>query len=214
MPEPTTAVRRLLSWPRAYNLVQDAVGSVRARRRLVAEHVRPSPGARILDIGCGPGHILRALPDDVRYVGFDENPAYIEAARREWGDRAEFRRTRVEEADVGEGQFDIVLATGVLHHLDDEAASTLLGLAARALVPSGRFIGTDCTYVPRQSRVARWLIERDRGEHVRLAAGYAELAEPWFESVNVRIRDDFLRVPYTHSVLECAEPRRPASASS
>jgi SAM-dependent methyltransferase len=211
MPGAPTAVQRLLAWPPAYNLVQDALGSVRARRRLVAEHIRPQPGDRLLDIGCGPGHILAALPEAVRYVGFDENPAYIEAAREQWGDRAEFHRMDVENADLGERRFEIALAMGILHHLDDEASAALLSLAARALVPDGRFIATDATYVPGQPRLARMLIDRDRGEHVRPPEGYAELARPWFEVVDLRVRGDFLRLPYTHSVLECARPR---SASS
>jgi SAM-dependent methyltransferase len=214
MPDVSTAVRRLLAWPPAYHLVENALGSPSARRRLVAEHIRPRPAARLLDIGCGPADVLAALPQDVRYFGFDKNPAYVEAARRRGGDRAVLRCLSVETADVGGRQFDIVLAMGILHHLDDAAAEALLALAARSLVPAGRFIATDCTLVERQSPVARWLIERDRGEHIRLVAGYAGLAEPWFESVDVRVRGDLLRVPYTHAVLQCAEPRASGSASS
>jgi SAM-dependent methyltransferase len=206
----STTVQRLLAWPPAYNLVQDALGSVRARQRLVAEHISPRAGDRLLDIGCGPGHILAALPETVRYVGFDENPAYIEAARAQWGERAEFQCMSVQDADLGDRRFEIVLAMGILHHLDDAAGGALLGLAARALVPEGRFIATDATYVPGQPRLARMLIDRDRGEHVRPPEGYAALARPWFERVELQVRGDFLRLPYTHSVLECAGP----SASS
>jgi SAM-dependent methyltransferase len=207
MPESVTGVQRVLAWPRAYNFVQDALGSVAARRRLVAEHIRPEPGCRLLDIGCGPGHILEALPADLRYVGFDASPAYVEAARHRWSDRGEFHCTTVAQADFGERRFDVVLATGILHHLDDAASDSLLALAARALAPGGRFIATDATYIRDQPRVARWLIDRDRGEHIRPAGGYADLAKPWFESVGLTVRGDFLRLPYTHAVLECAEPR-------
>jgi SAM-dependent methyltransferase len=211
MPEASSTVRRLLGWAPAYNLVQDALGSVRARERLVAEHIRPRPGDRLVDIGCGPGLILAALPETVQYVGFDENPGYIAAARERWGDRAEFHCMKVEDADLAERRFEIAIAMGILHHLDDQACTALLSLAARALVPEGRFIATDATYVPGQPRLARMLIDRDRGEHVRPPDGYAQLARPWFEAVDLRVRGDFLRLPYTHSVLECA---RPSSGSS
>jgi hypothetical protein len=50
--------------------------------------------------------------------------------------------------------------------------------------------------------MARWLIGRDRGAHVRGADAYAELARASFGSVRVSTRDDLLRVPYTHAVLE------------
>ncbi|HEY8867402.1 MAG TPA: hypothetical protein VIM22_10735, partial [Solirubrobacteraceae bacterium] len=59
-----------------------------------------------------------------------------------------------------------------------------------------------------QPRAARWLIERDRGRAVRGAGGYEELARPWFQRVNATVRGDLVRVPYTHAVLECTDPRR------
>ena len=46
------------------------------------EALRPFPGARLLDAGCGTGSLLDNLPPDVHYVGFDVNPAYLEAAER------------------------------------------------------------------------------------------------------------------------------------
>jgi ubiquinone/menaquinone biosynthesis C-methylase UbiE len=35
----------------------------RARRIFVEEYLRPKPGQRILDVGCGTGDLLAYLPD-------------------------------------------------------------------------------------------------------------------------------------------------------
>lgn len=204
MAERTTGLTRVLAWARAYELLQVFVGSNDSHRRFVAEHVRPGSGARLLDVGCGPGHILRALPTDVHYVGVDASADYIEAARRDWGHRAEFHCARADELDLGGRRFDVVVAMGLLHHLDDAECAALIGFAQASLDPGGRLVTIDPTFAPGQARVARWLIGRDRGEHVRDTEGYQRLAGSTFPEVRAVTRDDLLRVPYTHAVLECS----------
>jgi SAM-dependent methyltransferase len=55
----------------------------------LSEHVRPVPGEKVLDIGCGPGDILENLPA-VDYLGFDINLKYVEAAQERFGRRGRF----------------------------------------------------------------------------------------------------------------------------
>ncbi|HYB76961.1 MAG TPA: class I SAM-dependent methyltransferase, partial [Candidatus Bathyarchaeia archaeon] len=71
----------LLSLPSAYRLFWNAIGGRDYIRILIGEYVKPQPGNRILDIGCGPGHVLPYLPE-VEYTGFDLSPQYIETARQ------------------------------------------------------------------------------------------------------------------------------------
>ena len=93
---------------------------------------------------------------------------------------------------------------GLLHHLSDEEALGTLHLAHDSLKPNGRLITIDPALgVEGQPRVARWLIERDRGQNVREPEHYLRLARSVFGKVDVEIRHDRLNVPYTHFIMKC-----------
>lgn len=196
-------IRRLLAVPAAYRLVTFALGGEASRLRFAREHIRAEDGQSILDIGCGPADILAVLPR-VRYTGFDLNPDYIETAKRNYGDRGSFYCQTVNDESLEKHSgFDIVLAIGLVHHLDDAEANRLFSMARAALKPGGRLVTYDGGYVEGQSRIARYIVSRDRGEYVREVAAYTKLAEAVFPKVQTLVRHDLLRVPYTHVILEC-----------
>jgi SAM-dependent methyltransferase len=199
--ESTTGIRTVLSHPRAYELWSRMVGSERGRRILVREHVRPWPGARLLDFGCGPGGLLKHL-GDVRYVGVDISARYIAQAKRQYGECAEFRVGDVTALDADLRDFDIVIAFGVLHHLDDDEAGRVFANAASALASSGRVVTVDPALAPQQPWLARRLILWDRGNHPRGEAEYARIAETALADVRTTLRGDLLRVPYSHCIVE------------
>jgi cyclopropane fatty-acyl-phospholipid synthase-like methyltransferase len=157
----------------------------------------------VLDIGCGTGVMLNHLPD-VQYVGFDMSQAYIDACRKRFGDRGTFHRCEVTPDTVADyGQFDIVLAVGVVHHLDDDQASNMFTMASRALSSGGRLITLDGCYTTPQSAVVRRLLDNDRGKFVRTESAYRAIAEGVFPKVKTSVRDDMFRIPYTVIVMEC-----------
>ena len=143
----------------------------------------------------------------VDYLGFDINPKYVEAAHKRFG-----RRGRFFCGDVGltvidkeAASFDLALATGVLHHLDDKHALSLFKLARAALKPGARLVTYDGCFVSGQPELARFVVSRDRGQYVRESAEYAKLAAQVFPHVKSFVRHDLLRIPYSHVILQCGD---------
>lgn len=196
-------IKNLLSVPSIYRLFTSIIGGSSSRQRLVREFVRPVAGMKILDVGCGPADIVEFLPD-VRYLGFDASEAYISEARDRWRGRGEFFCSTVNTQTLQEGDFDLVLALGVLHHLDDDEARAFFTLAHTVLRPGGRLITLDGVYVKDQSPIARFIIGQDRGAYVRESVKYENLATMVFGTVAPTVLHDLIApVPYTHLVMEC-----------
>jgi len=196
-------IRPILNRPFFYEFYHLLVGATYRNRVLAEEYIRPQPEERLLDIGCGPGSMLPFLPP-CHYMGFDANESYIAFAKRHYGDRGQFVCDTVSNGTVKKyGTFDIVLAFGLIHHLDDSEAQDLFRLAYTALKPGGRMITHDGCYAPGQSAVKRYMLSRDRGQFVRTRDRYEDLARLSFASVRSDLRDDVLRIPYSTLIMVC-----------
>ena len=99
----------------------------------------------------------------------------------------------------------MVLAVGVLHHLDDSESISLLKLAYTALKEGGRLVTYDGCYVEGQSKMAQFIISQDRGRYIRKKGEYYNLACQVFKNVKQDLRHDLLRIPYTHLIMECCK---------
>ena len=204
MPERSAGPWALLKRASVYTAVQNLIGGPHLRRYIVERYIRPRPDDRILDVGCGPADFV-PLMSGVDYLGIDHNSGYIEQARGRYGGRARFLHADVcdDGASIG-GAFDIVLAIGLLHHLDDQQTAALLGAARRRLKPGGRMVSIDPALTVPQHWIARLIIRNDRGQHVRPAIEYERLARAEFSKVQTELRTDLLRLPYTHVIMQCS----------
>jgi ubiquinone/menaquinone biosynthesis C-methylase UbiE len=101
-----------------------------------------APGARVLDVGCGPGSITCGLAEHVapgEAVGLDVSPEAVEAARRHAATRgvanARFEVGSIYQLPYPDGSFDAVFGHQVFHHL--RARTDALREMARVARPGG-----------------------------------------------------------------------------
>lgn len=107
--------------------------------RWLFDRVAPAPGARILEVGCGPAEFWKRNLDRIdptwSLTLTDLSPGMIEAARGVLDDRAEFVVADAQELPFADGSFDVVLASHMLYHVRDRPKG--LAEIRRALVPGG-----------------------------------------------------------------------------
>jgi len=194
---------RALSSSRAYSYAMAALGADSGMRRFVQEHLRVRPGDTVLDLGCGPGRLYPHLPS-TDYCGLDMDAEHLARARALYpGARFEQQDISADCPDFKLGGFDLIVASGLIHHLPDAAAQRTLQFCSDRLRSGGRLVTLDCAFEEGQNPLARILIANDRGRFVRRSQEYLDLVRAFFPEAIMTIRRDLLRVPYTHAIIEC-----------
>jgi SAM-dependent methyltransferase len=120
------------------------------QRSAVIRALALQPGQHVLDIGCGPALLLRALANNVgvsgRACGLDLSEPMLEAARRRCENQVQ---VELDQGDASKlpyaaGSFDAVVTTQVYEYVPDIPAA--LAEVKRALRPGGRLAVLDTDY--------------------------------------------------------------------
>jgi SAM-dependent methyltransferase len=196
-------LQKVLEDPRVFDFHQRLVGGEASKRFFIDEYVRAAPCDRVFDIGCGTGALRMLMPSRLTYLGVEIDPNYAAAARSRVGEGGE-----VVCADIGsfdappDREFDLAIAYGVFHHLDDETAHHAVDVAAAAVVEGGRFLISEPCRLVGQGLLERLLMQLDRGQFVRTIDEYVALVRRRFPRADTHVMRDTYRVPYSMVVVE------------
>jgi trans-aconitate methyltransferase len=97
----------------------------------------PQPGERILDLGCGTGHLTSQIAErGADVIGLDASASMIAQARQNYP-KLKFVLADARKFELG-GGFDAVFSNAALHWIPESAP--VIASVARALKPGGRFV--------------------------------------------------------------------------
>lgn len=132
--------------PQAAAYVASAVHAQGEDLAHIGALVRRVPGAALLDLGCGGGHVAyAAAPHAARVVAYDLSREMLAAVSAEAGRRGlgnvEIRQGAAERLPFAEGAFDIAATRYSAHHWRDVPAA--LAEMARVTKPGGLAVVVD-----------------------------------------------------------------------
>lgn len=201
--ENNSGLQRFLGKSAIYRAFQSLVGAGAAGAWLAEHFWKVEEGMVVVDVGCGPADLRRMLPERISYYGFDPNREYIETAVRTTdgsftvGGMSDFLHERPELA----GTVDLVICTGVMHHLTSEQMDELLSGVSRLLKSGGRFSALEPTWLARQDRLSKWVLSKDRGKNILFDFEWRNEVSRYFEDVEVRVVNRLIRIPYMYVLI-------------
>jgi SAM-dependent methyltransferase len=202
--EINTGVRSVLSNPAIYHFFGRIMGLQDKYRMYVEAFIKPFPGIKILDIGCGTATILKFLPIDIDYTGYDINSEYIKYAKKKYGHMAKFYNQRVNDMTFSNSdKFDVVMADGLMHHLDDVEAINLFQIGYQQLQNKGFMLTIDPAFIHGQKSIDRLITSMDRGQHVKYPEGYKNLAQSIFTKIEAHVVKGIGFFSLTGCILKC-----------
>lgn len=190
-------IKNILNNPTLYHLSQKFFLADNFRKKLLKKLITKK-NIDVLDIGCGPGNMINYLSFN-RYFGFDTDKKYIEFAKKKYLDCIFFCEKFTKLSLKKISKVDVVILFGVLHHISNDEVLDLIKNLKLALKKIQKIIILDPVYVKNQNKIAKFLIDNDRGDFVRTEKGYLDLFKKSRTTFTHKIYNQKI-IPYTNIV--------------
>ena len=148
--------------------------------KAIQTEVGPTRGMRILDVPCGTGILMHCCKPS-SYVGADiDTNRVFDAGFRYPGEA--FVVSDASALSFAENQFDLILASGLFHHVDDKISSAILSEFRRVLSPGGKIVVIEAIWPRNKFNVIGYVGRKmDQGKFVRNAPAYEKLFRQFFK---------------------------------
>ena len=204
-----SGLKKLLRIPCAYYLLMDIFGAKKAALWLSKNFYKVQFGAKITDIGCGPGSLLKnynnIFPNNIDYHGIDPDKEYILSAKREFGHSANFYHGTTENF-INAPEFresDLIFCCGVLHHLEDDQVLSLFNFVNSNLKTSGgRFLAIEPVHLLKQTFISKLVMNLDRGLYIRKEQEWKNLLNNSNLYYTTNIITGLIKIPYNYILIE------------
>ena len=148
----------------------------------------------VYDIGCADSLFLKYNTNPIIYYGFDINPGFIQKSKEIYNNNTKFNFECSSAAKIASLKFEqnsIVLMCGLIHHLNDNDALSLISNINSQNVQA---FAIDPLRKNGQGFLNRLLISIDRGDYIRNENQYKNI----FQGFDVIHKNNFLRFKFDH----------------
>jgi ubiquinone/menaquinone biosynthesis C-methylase UbiE len=187
-----------MNMPVPYRIFQNIVATKKGKK-ILFDLIHSSPANSILDFGCGTGHLGKEFINS-EYLGIEPLRSCVEIALKNKSDIKHSFVVGDEKSlqALPDGKFDLILAIGVLHHIDDSVAKIFIKESCRLLKNGGKMVTLDPHFFIGQSSVSKFVINQDRGKNIRTKEKINQLLEEHYSNIVVREYSGLIRIPYDH----------------
>lgn len=157
-----------LSQPFIFNNVRKTIaGNQENTKNFVRRNLQAYKAKTVLDIGCGTGDFVEAVPKQINYVGIDINEKFISFAQTHYqNEKRKFLVQNIIKNNFHQGKkFDATLFISMFHHLSDNDLKTILPIIRS--VTKKIIIVADIIPDP-DGILRKIMVKLDQGKFVRL----------------------------------------------
>ena len=138
-------------------------------------------------MGRGPGNRSNYFSKSKAYIGVDISEIYINEAKNKFGEIGEFHILSATEIDrLSCPSFELVILSGVFHHLSDDEVSEFLNKVSNKLSKNGVVVTVDPTFAKGRF-FANFLVLQDRGLHIRTHMELKAITDKYLKTIECNV---------------------------